>query len=199
MKNNSRIPLLWSICPVALVIVAIGGAPPARASSDPRRAYAGASLGHASLRARDPALLGSDVVSLGGFDRGDFAYQLTAGVRWSKVLGIEVDYFHLGGGSASPSLTLSRSLPPIILTTSRVWNAHVSQKGEAIFAMLYLPVPIVDLYVKAGVARLTTDLEASTVPPPCAPDAFCPATLAVAGALNTTETTFGGGVGVQWK
>lgn len=196
-KNRMSVPCL--ICLAGLVTVASAGAAPARASGNLWTAYVGASLGHASLRARDSGLLGSNVSSLGGFDRNDFAYQLAGGVRWSKLLGVEVDYFHLGSGSASPSLSLAPSLPPMILSTTRITHAHVSQKGEAVFAMLYLPVPIVTVYVKVGLARLTTDLEASTVPPPCPPGALCPATLAVSGALDTTETTIAAGAGVQWQ
>lgn len=199
MNKKNGLSILYSISLVALLAVAIADVPPARASSNLLSAYFGASLGHADLRARDSALLGSTVGSLSGFDRGDFAYQLTAGVRGLELFGVEVDYFHLGSGSASPSLSLAPSLPPIFYVTTRLTSAHISQKGEAVFAMLYLPVPIVGVYVKAGVARLTTDLEASTVPPPCPLGVSCPATLAVTGAFSTTETTFAAGAGVQWK
>lgn len=198
MNKKNRVSLLCSISLVALAAVAIAGAPPARASSNLLSAYFGASLGHASLRARDSALLGSNVGSLGGFDRGDFAYQLTAGVRGLELLGVEVDYFHLGRGSASPSF--SPSLSSTISLTARVRNAHISQKGEAVFGMLYLPVPIVTVYVKAGVARLTTDLKASASGPGCPPGVYCVASLPLTiGSFETTETTFAAGAGVQWK
>jgi opacity protein-like surface antigen len=34
-------------------------------------------------------------------------------------------------------------------------------KGTAAFAVLYLPVPVVDVYFKAGVAQLRTDIRAT--------------------------------------
>ncbi len=80
-------------------------------------------------------------------------------------------------------------------------SAHISQKGEAAFAVLYLPVPVIDVYVKAGVARLTTDLSASASGPVCPPGAYCPAIVLppATGALAASETAFAAGVGVQWK
>jgi opacity protein-like surface antigen len=127
---------------------------------------------------------------------GDSAYQITAGVRAFEVLGAEVDYFDLGSGEASPSWAASGSYS--------VTRARISQHGEAAFAVLYLPVPIVDFYVKAGVARITSDLSASLAGTACPRGAFCPAILTggirvADGALNTTATTFAAGAGVQWQ
>lgn len=198
MTMKNRMSVLCAICVVVFAAMAIAGAPPARASSDLWSAYVGGSLGHASLQAQDPGLLGSNIGSLGSFDRHQFAYQLTAGMRMLSVLGVEMDYFHLGGGTASPYF--SPSLSSIVSLTSSLTSAHISQKGEAVFAMLYLPVPIVTVYVKAGVARLTTDLEASASGPTCPPGLFCIASLPLTiGALKTTETAFAAGAGVQWK
>lgn len=199
MNNRTRIRSWISLATLAAAVIA--HAPSARASGGLWSAYVGASVGHASLRARDSGLLGLNVGTLGSFDRHDFAYQLTAGVRWSKLLGLEVDYFRLGGGSALPHLSFAPSLPPIVSLTSSLKNAHISQKGEAAFAVLYLPVPIVDIYLKAGVARLTTDLNAFASGSTCPSNAICPATLSppVTGALGRTETSFAAGAGVQWQ
>ncbi len=202
MNKKSRISRLGLISLIALATGGIANVPPARASGDLWSAYVGASLGHASLEARDSGLLrhsgqlGFNIGSLGSFDHNQFAYQLAAGMRWLKVLGVEVDYFHLGNGSASPYYSPPPS-PTNFLASLK--SAHISQKGEALFAMLYLPVPIVAVYVKAGVARLTTDLQASVSGPICPPGVYCFASLPLTtGTLHTTETTFAAGAGLQW-
>ncbi|MBW4051123.1 MAG: porin family protein [Proteobacteria bacterium] len=194
MKN--RTSLLCSVSLFALVTTAIAGIPPAHASSNPLNIYIGAAFGHADLRAKDTGLISAVPGSrLGSFDAGHSAYQITVGIRGLDLLGAEIDYFHLGTGSASPSW----SGAGVNFLTNK--NAHVSQKGEAAFAVLYLPVPIINVYLKAGVARLTTDLSAtvtpgSVLPLPCI---GCAPPPEYSGALHTTQTTFAAGAGVQWK
>lgn len=161
---------------------------PARASTNLLNVYIGAGVGHASLRAKDPGLIALDPNSLGSFDRNDTAYQFMAGVRGLYMLGAEVDYFHLGSGGASPYWS----------GIGAIGNAHISQKGEAAFALLYLPIPapFIDVYLKAGVARITSDLDASLSPQ---------ATCAISGctpisyAHSVTSTGFAAGAGVQWS
>ena len=171
--------------------------PPAHAATDLLNVYVGAALGHASLRARDSRLIPAIPGSLGGFDRGDTAYQFMAGVRGLYLLGAEFDYFHLGSGGVSPSWSGLGALG----------SAHLSQQGEAAFGLLYLPIPVpmLDVYVKAGVARLTSDLSASGSA--CSPGSACLPLCPISGCpngrfsgrLSTTETTFAAGAGVQWS
>jgi hypothetical protein len=85
-----------------------------------------------------------------------------------------------------------------------VTRARISQHGEATFAVPYLPVPIVDFYVKAGVARISGDLSASVAGTACPPGVFCPEILTSGlrtanGAARTTATTFAAGAAVQWQ
>lgn len=167
--------------------------PCAHASTNLLDAYFGASYGHSSLGARDTGLIpGAAGAGLGGFRVGESAYQIIAGIRGLYLLGAEVDYFDLGSGGASPSFASA---------LYGLTSAHISQKGEAAFAVLYLPVPIIDVYLKAGAARLTTDLAASAVYPVCTSNGPCPliALSPLNGAVHTTETTWAAGAGVQWK
>lgn len=159
----------------------------AHASTNLLDFYVGAAVGHARLRARDSTLI--SVNSLGSFDRGAFAYQVMAGVRGLYMFGAEVDYFDLGGHRASPAL-----LGPGTLT-----DARISQKGEAAFALLYLPVPVINFYLKAGIARITTHLSASTNYTGCAPPLQCVGSVPFSGSVHTSETTFAAGVGAQWQ
>ena len=190
-----KIPsFLRVLCVVAL---SAGMARPCLASTNLLDGYIGAAYGHANLRGSDSGLISSMPGSrLGGFSVGDTAYQIIAGVRGLELLGVEVDYFDLGSGAASPSWVASGSYS--------VTRARISQRGEAAFAVLYLPVPIVDFYLKAGVARITSDLSASVAGTACPPGAFCPAILTggfrtATGAARTTATTFAAGAGVQWQ
>lgn len=167
----------------------------ARAATNLLKGYIGASYGHADIKARDSTLIsiaGVPSPSLGSFDLSRSAFQVSAGIRALEMLGAEIDYFDLGSGSTSPSWSGPGSLT----------GAHVSQKGEAAFGVLYLPIPIIDVYLKAGAARLTTRLSASAAGSTCPPGAFCPLgfpTFSATGALETTETTFAAGAGVEWK
>jgi hypothetical protein len=105
------------------------------------------------------------------------AFSVMLGVRPISLLGAEIDYIDLGKPSGS------------------LWGnpADISMKGEAAFGVLYLPVPIVDVYLKAGVARLESTVNGS-VCTPCACD-FCRYSF----QLNRTNTSGAGGVGTQYK
>lgn len=170
-----------------LAALLIAPAIPAHASTNLLDVYIGAAVGHARLRARDSNLI--PIGSLGSLDRKDFAYQVMLGVRGLYLLGAEVDYFNFGSGRAFPAWS-----GPGALT-----DARMSQKGEAAFAMLYLPVPVIDLYLKAGIARLTTHLSVSTNYTGCAPPLTCIGLVPFSGGLDTTETAFAAGAGAQWK
>lgn len=187
--------LLRSMTLAALVAATILLIPRARASTNLLNGYIGAAYGHAHLRAQDVGLISSLPGSrLGSFAVGDSAYQIIAGIRGLYFLGAEIDYFDLGSGGASPSVSGAGVFPSV--------RARVSQKGEAAFAVLYLPVPIIDVYVKAGLARITTDLSATVTPAPGSLPLPCPTCLPYAdyrGAAQMTETAFAAGAGVQWK
>src|SRR6185437_9358601 len=138
---------------LSLMMMAVLPLSSARAATNLLKGYIGASYGHADIKARDSTLIsiaGVPSPSLGSFDLSRSAFQVSAGIRALEMLGAEIDYFDLGSGSASPSWSGPGS----------VTGAHVSQKGEAAFGVLYLPIPIIDVYLKAGAARLTTRLSA---------------------------------------
>jgi opacity protein-like surface antigen len=191
MKNGSSLPLLTSL--VALLATAMAVIPPARASNRFLSVYIGGAYGHARLAAKDIGLLSSDLPGsqLGGFDASHSAYQIIAGIRGLDLLGAEFDYFDLGSASTSPSWSSGGFFDTLA-------SAQISQKGEAAFALLYLPVPVIDVYLKAGIARLTTRLYASAGSAFCPPGVFCPVSQPAHGAINNTETAFGAGAGVQW-
>ena len=187
----------YRLLPVLGALLIAPLSPPAHAATNLLNVYVGAALGHASLRAKDFGLIPAIPESLGSFDRGNTAYQFMAGVRGLYLLGAEVDYFHLGSGGVSPSFSGIGTLG----------TAHLSQQGEAAFGLLYLPIPVpmLDVYVKAGVARLTSDLSASGST--CSSGSACLPLCSInvcpngrfSGRFSTTETTFAAGAGVQWR
>lgn len=184
---NGESPLrVISLTLVAVALAAFISA--AHASTNLLNLYVGAGLGHADLRAQNPSLIASNPDALGSFDRNDTAYQFMAGVRGLYLLGTEVDYYHLGSGTVSPSFA----------GVGTVGDAHVSQKGEAAFAVLYLPIPVpmLDVYLKAGVGRITSDLNTSFTP-----QGTCVLTGCMTSTYSRSETTTGlaAGAGVQWS
>lgn len=95
------------------------------------------------------------------FDSKDTAWKAFAGVRIASIFGAELQYFDFGspgGGGES-----------------------VDYKGLGGYGLVYLPLPlpILDVYAKAGVAKVDVDIDT--------------------GDFNTDDTQFSYGVGVQLK
>jgi hypothetical protein len=76
------------------------------------------------------------------------------GFRPLALIGAEIAYIDLGQRSVPGSSGPIAGRPFIT-------SSQVSQKGEAAFAMLYLPIPVIDAYIKAGLSRITTDMSVS--------------------------------------
>ena len=176
---------------LALIAAAtVSGMPQARAATNLVNVYAGAAYARSNLRAKD-----SNPIPFGGsgplnaFDRSDSGYQFSLGVRGLELVGAEVDYFDLGSGSVTNPYT-----PPG--NPGTVSGATLSQKGEAAFAMLYLPVPIIDIYLKAGVDRITSDLGAQFTPQATCFVSGCPTESL---ALHATTIGLALGAGAQWQ
>ncbi|MGC8521716.1 MAG: outer membrane beta-barrel protein [Steroidobacteraceae bacterium] len=176
-----------------LAAAAVGGLPQAHAATNLFNVYAGAAYARSNLRAKDsnPAPFNGGG-PLSAFSRSDAGYQFSLGVRGLELLGAEVDYFDLGSGSVSGAYMPAGTSP------GTVSGATLSQKGEAAFAMLYLPVPIVDIYLKAGVDRIASDLGAQFTPVIYCPIGSCrvPAEHL---ALHATTTGLALGAGAQWQ
>jgi hypothetical protein len=101
--------------------------------------YVGASIGQANTEAD---------FAIGDFDEDETGYKVYAGIRPLDLLAFEVAYVDFG----SPST----SIGPV--------QANADVKGAAAFGLLYLPlpVPVVDLYGKAGFARLDTEIDSGS-------------------------------------
>jgi opacity protein-like surface antigen len=177
------------LCPLA--------APGTAHADDPLGLYIGAAYGQAHIRAQLEGLTLSGATVTGGFDANHTAYQAMLGIRPISFLGAEITYMDFGQSSiGNPSFFNPLPLPPTPYPTA----VQVSQKGEAAYALLYLPVPIIDVYVKGGMSRITTDMSATYALPGVG---SCPTNnpnCAVAVIRRSpTDTSFAYGAGVQWK
>ena len=111
------------------------------------------------------------------FDKTHLAFQGVLGVRPISLVGAEIDYIDFGKPDGH----------------AFGFPASASIKGVAAFGVLYLPAPVVDIYLKAGVARLESTVKYSYCGP-CACN-FCLNSV----QLDRTNTTGAGGVGAQYR
>jgi hypothetical protein len=140
-------PIRRSLRLRTLVTALLMGAAAARAD-DLIGLYVGGSVGVARVEASPGSLVNADgesLVGAGDFAANHSAFKIMAGVRPISLLGGEIEYIDFGNASGNLG-----SVP-----------ANVDLKGAAAFAVAYLPVPIVDISVKVGLARLQNTLSGS--------------------------------------
>jgi hypothetical protein len=125
-------------------------------------------------------------ITAGTFKKNHSAYQLGLGIKPIPLIGAELDYIDLG----HPSGTLGGQ------------PADVSIKGVAAFGLLYLPLPLplLDIYAKAGLARLQSEINGTAVAgglgtcpvgdPNCVFQGF---------HLSRSDSKFAAGLGAQLK
>jgi opacity protein-like surface antigen len=129
-------------------------------------AYVGGAVGQARVDSTEP--FG------GAFTENHSAFKVMVGLRPISLVGAEIAYLDFGHPSR---------LDGFIAT-------DVTMKGAAALGILYLPVPIVDIYAKAGLARLQSTVTTSIV---CCIDIASPA------PFSRTNVGFAGGAGAQFK
>ncbi|MDE2294315.1 MAG: outer membrane beta-barrel protein [Gammaproteobacteria bacterium] len=174
-----------TLAAVALLLLGALRCLPAAAASNLLGLYVGAGAGRAEVRAtgfRSPPS-GPLAIPLGALGHPAFAYQLTAGVRFLEVFGAEADYVDLGHASEAigPQAT-----------------AGVGTSGTAVFGVFYLPIPVVNVFAKAGLARLDTQGNASVGPPGVGRCAIgLPSCDVYSSAYRQRTTSLAAGIGAQ--
>lgn len=152
--------------------------------------YMGGSVGQADARSNLPDF---NEPHLADLSEHHFGWDVFVGVRPISLLGAQLEYVDFGHpGAHSPQV------PP---TTGFYFteNADVHQEAVELSGLLFAPLPIpwLDLYGKAGVARLQTtgqaDIRIVCVNVPCPEIAFAPV------SLDRTDTRFAYGAGAQVK
>jgi opacity protein-like surface antigen len=164
-------PFKWTASLACFIVMAF---PITQARADnPLGLYVGGAVGQARVDTSAPAPYVSD------FRENHSAFKAMAGLRPISPVGAELAYVDFGHPSR---------LNGIILT-------DVTMNGAAALGILYLPVSIVDVYVKAGLARLQSTVTSAIV---CPPGAACIA-IAAPAPVSRTNVGFGGGAGAQLK
>src|SRR6266853_1471838 len=164
----------------------IGGAPVANAV-DLLGVYVGGAVGQARIDTGNlQAATVAGAFNFGTFNENHTAYKLIGGVRALSLIGAEIEYMDFGHPGKSFSLAG--------VTTS----ADVKMSGTAAYGMLYLPVPVVSVYVKAGLARLQATSNVSVIPPGVG---TCPVNVPCGFSQrnSATNTSFAAGAGAQVK
>lgn len=191
----SKASFLSALALSALTLGSLGATTAAHAN-DLLGFYVGAAFGQAHIRAQ-PTLPG--VGGIGNLDKTHSAFKGMAGIRLLSFLGAEVSYMDFGRASGGGG----QFSGPVYDTL--VTSQQASQKGEAAFAVLYLPVPIIDIYVKAGVSRITTNFSSTYeeyIPGAGSCQIGHPACSVVgvfSAIRDTTDSSFAYGAGLQWK
>jgi opacity protein-like surface antigen len=167
-----------------LAILAVGACAASTAALADNLAgfYVGAGVGYSTVRSDDPSY------GLPGyFNDHQTAWKLIAGVRPLPIVGAEYEYIDFG----QPSHHSGNY-------DSNYYGLDSHPRASALFAVGYLPLPIplFDVYGKAGIARLQTDV--TTVVSSCATPANCSAPPTYS-RQNQTDNRFAYGVGVQSK
>lgn len=143
--------------------------------------YAGGAIGQSRVEATASQVFAdiAPVTYTEDIDKRHAAFKVMLGVRPVSLAGAEIDYIEFG----EPRGSLFGS------------PASISLKGPAASGVLYLPVSIVDVYGKAGVARLESDVNGSICSPCACNLRICRPSF----QLNRTNTSGALGVGTQYK
>jgi hypothetical protein len=170
----------------AVFAISLGSAFGQARAADPLGFYIGGAIGRSHVRA-DEEVFGSPL----GFDEHHNAWKLLVGLRSISLVGAEFEYVNFGHPSAL--LGPQRSLSNI--------QADAHAKAVGLFGVVYapIPLPLLDIYGKAGFARLQTAVNASVV---CTAGGDCPPARVGPGPLfylNRTGVRFAYGAGAQIK
>jgi len=173
-----RISQTWP----AIFLVGASAASTTALADNPLGFYLGAGAGYSTIRSDDPAY------GLPGyFNDHHTAWKAIAGVRPISIVGAEFEYIDFGHPSHS-----------YVSGGINSYGLDSHPRAAALFGMAYLPLPVpfVDIYGKAGVARLQTDVT-SVAPPNCPAGLTCVRYSTF--RRDQTDDRFAYGVGVQSK
>lgn len=174
----------------ALVAIAACGASTAALAADdplglynPVGLYFGAGVGESTIRSDDP---GYGLPAY--YNDHETAWKGIIGIRPISFVGAEVEYIDFGQpGHHNGYYDVNYY----------GYDSHPT--APILFGVGYLPIPVpfIDIYAKAGVARLRLTVN-DYVSEPCTTGGPCPQ-YAIAGRSNITQTKFAYGAGVSSK
>jgi Outer membrane protein beta-barrel domain len=174
----------------ALVAVAAFGASTAAVAADsfglynPAGLYFGGGVGESTIRSDDSAY-GTPAY----YNDHETAWKAIIGVRPISFVGAEVEYIDFGQPSHHYSYYQD--------VNYYGYDSHPT--APVLFGVGYLPIPIpfIDIFAKAGVARLRLNID-DYVAPTCAAGQTCP-DYVLEGRKSVTATKFAYGGGISSK
>jgi opacity protein-like surface antigen len=166
----------------AVLAIAACGVSGAAFADNPVGFYVGAGVGASQIRSDD-----SRYGYPGYFNDNQFAWQGIIGIRPIPFVGLEATYIDFGQPYRHRSYDFNVS------------GSDSHPTAPALFAVGYLPLPLpfIDVFAKAGAARLATNVT-DFVQQPCAAGGPCPYFLPT-DRHQVTDTRFAYGAGVQSK
>jgi opacity protein-like surface antigen len=176
----------------ALLVVCAEAASRPVAAANPLGFYVGGAVGQATVRADQVLFVDPTGIPFTGpisLSKNHAGWKLLGGLRPISLIGAEFEYVDFGSSTASHT--------PAGFGIG--YTADMRAKAAAAFGVLYapLPVPFLDVYGKAGLARLQTTVNANA-----GQGCFAPLFCAVHGGelhRDQTEVRFGYGAGTQVK
>ncbi len=160
----------------ALLAILVSAGLPAQAA-DLIGLYVGGAVGQSRVE------VDSGAFNVGSFKENHSAYKAIVGIKPIPVFSVEAEYVDFG----HPSGALGN------------FPGDVKIKGAAAFAVWTLPIPVIDVFLKGGLARLQSTVTGYVGPPAGA--GTCPVTGCVVSLfkLDRTNTSYAVGAGVQFK
>jgi hypothetical protein len=190
--STRRVPSAWLPMAMSSIALAVGivtlCSPFSACAADLLGFYAGAAVGQADIRANDVAIALTPV----GFDEHAKGWRVLAGIRPISLIGAELEYVDFGHPS--------EQMPLGIVNLAIQADAH--PRAAILSGLLYapLPLPLLDLYGKAGLSLLRTDVHAGVVCTATPANPGCPPTTPYPPlALSESTTEFAYGAGTQLK
>ena len=161
---------------VAATLAALG-APAARADNA-LGLYASGALGQANV-ASDSWSQATVLANPSSFRENNGAWAARIGVRPISLVAAEAEYYDFGNPSEAYNATTT---------------VGVKMKGTGLYGLVFLPIPLVDIYAKAGMSHMRTSTHIAftcTPTPGCSPPAPIDS--------ETRDTSLAYGAGLQFK
>ena len=159
MHQAMRIPSPTHICALVLAAIALLEPPGSSALADNLLGmYVGGSVGQSNVRASQLDFIGpyppNPSPAPVSVSKSATGWKVFAGLRPISLVGAELAYTDFGHPMAAQA-------PPTGFGLA--YNARLRAKATTVFGVLYapIPIPILAVYAKAGVARLQTSVDAA--------------------------------------
>ena len=174
----------------AMLAIAACGISTAALADNPVGFYVGAGVGESQIRSNDP-----NYGYPGYYNDYQFAWKVLAGVRPIHWLGAEFEYIDFGQPNCNGYY--SNYYSGYCNAAQNGFNTHPT--AAALYAVGYLPIPVpfIDVFAKAGGARLSLNVN-SLVAQPCVAGGPCP-NYTFGPQQSVTDTKFAYGGGVQYR